>query len=71
MEHIAWMAWTLPTAIFFVMLGGACVMGWKLDAQKHADIRTELERRDALVSGGALYEEAPILQTLGDAEANQ
>ena len=20
MEHIAWMAWTLPTAIFFVML---------------------------------------------------
>jgi Na+/melibiose symporter-like transporter len=52
--------------IFFVMLGGACVMGWKLDAQKHADIRTELERRDALVSGGALYEEAPILQTLGE-----
>src|SRR5437763_3681128 len=25
MEHIAWMAWTLPTAIFFVLV--ACTLG--------------------------------------------
>jgi Na+/melibiose symporter-like transporter len=43
--------------IIFVMLGGACVLGWKLDAVKHADIRAELERRDAL------YAEAPILES--------
>ena len=45
--------------IVFVMLGGACVLGWKLDAAKHAAIRAELERRDAL------YAEAPILETFG------
>jgi len=29
MEHIAWMAWTLPTAIFFVMLAMTlAVMTW-------------------------------------------
>jgi Na+/melibiose symporter-like transporter len=33
--------------IIFVMLGGACVIGWKLDAKRHADIRAELEARDA------------------------
>ena len=43
--------------IVFVMLGGACVLGWKLDADKHATIREELERRDAL------YAEAPILES--------
>src|SRR5690606_12992448 len=41
--------------IVFVMLGGACVLGWKLDAAKHAAIRQELERRDAL------YAEAPVM----------
>ncbi|KRB51072.1 MAG: MFS transporter [Pseudomonadota bacterium] len=44
--------------IFFVMLGGACVLGWKLDATKHADIRRQLDERDAL------YAEAPILESL-------
>ncbi len=33
--------------IFFVMLGGACVLGWRLDAARHADIRRELAARDA------------------------
>lgn len=33
--------------IVFVMLGGACVIGWRLNAQKHADIRRALEERDA------------------------
>ena len=44
--------------IIFVMLGGACVIGWKLDAHKHADIRRQLDERDAL------YAEAPILESL-------
>ena len=44
--------------IVFVMLGGACVIGWKLDAQKHADIRRQLDERDAV------YAEAPILESL-------
>lgn len=44
--------------IVFVMLGGACVIGWKLDAHKHADIRRQLDERDAL------YAEAPIVESL-------
>ena len=50
--------------IFFVMLGGFCVTGWKLDAKRHGEIRAELERRDAQASGAALYEEAPVLETI-------
>lgn len=45
--------------IIFVMLGGACVLGWRLDAEKHADIRRQLEERDAL------YAEAPIIESVG------
>jgi Na+/melibiose symporter-like transporter len=33
--------------IFFVMLGGACFLGWKLDARRHGEIRAALEARDA------------------------
>lgn len=33
--------------IVFVMLGGACVWGWKLDAARHADVRARLDARDA------------------------
>jgi Na+/melibiose symporter-like transporter len=44
--------------IIFVMLGGACVIGWKLDAGKHADIRRQLEERDAL------YAAAPIVESV-------
>jgi GPH family glycoside/pentoside/hexuronide:cation symporter len=33
--------------IFFVMLGGACFIGWKLDARRHGDIRERLDARDA------------------------
>lgn len=48
--------------IVFVMLGGACFIGYKLSAERHAQIRTELDDRDAL------YDEAPVVQTLtGDA----
>jgi Na+/melibiose symporter-like transporter len=63
-EAIARLDWVyIAGPIFFVMLGGACVAGWKLDAKRHAEIREELDRRDA-AQGGALYEEAPILESL-------
>ncbi len=38
MEHIAWMAWTLPTAIFFVMLAMTlAVMTWLAVAHPEAE----------------------------------
>jgi Na+/melibiose symporter-like transporter len=33
--------------IVFVMLGGACVLGWRLGAQRQGEIRAALEARDA------------------------
>lgn len=47
--------------IFWVMLGGVCFLGWKLDAVKHARIRAELEARDALVAQHNIVSEAKIL----------
>jgi glycoside/pentoside/hexuronide:cation symporter, GPH family len=48
--------------IFFVMLGGACFIGWKLDARRHGEIRAALEARElaltsqdlGLTAGGEL-----------------
>ena len=38
MEHIAWMAWTLPTAIFFVMLAMTlAIMTWLAVAYPEAE----------------------------------
>jgi predicted small integral membrane protein len=38
MENIAWMAWTLPTAIFFVMLASTlAVMTWLAAAYPEAE----------------------------------
>jgi Na+/melibiose symporter-like transporter len=45
--------------VAFVMLGGACYIGYSLDAKRHGDIRAQLEARDALTLG------APILGALG------
>ena len=45
--------------IFFVMLGGACFIGYRLGPDRHAEIRRQLDERDAL------YDEAPILQSAG------
>jgi Na+/melibiose symporter-like transporter len=53
--------------IFFVALGGACCIGWKLDAKRHAQIRTELEARDAAMIATPLNEaamEAPFAPIL-------
>jgi GPH family glycoside/pentoside/hexuronide:cation symporter len=49
--------------IVFVMLGGACVIGWRLDAERHAQIRRDLDTRDAQ------YAEAPILESLSSEPA--
>ncbi|HEY2180029.1 MAG TPA: MFS transporter [Caulobacteraceae bacterium] len=49
--------------IVFVMLGGACFIGYKLDSARHADIRAQLEARDAMGL------EAPVLEGLsGDTD---
>ena len=45
--------------VAFVMLGGACYIGYSLDAKRHSDICAQLEERDAL---GAT---APILDGFG------
>ncbi|WP_374571464.1 MFS transporter [Phenylobacterium sp.] len=37
----------LAGPIVFVLLGGACMIGWRLDAHRHAVIRAELDARDA------------------------
>jgi GPH family glycoside/pentoside/hexuronide:cation symporter len=48
----------LSGPILFVALGGACFVGYKLSAERHAEIRAELDARDAL------YDEAPVLEGL-------
>jgi glycoside/pentoside/hexuronide:cation symporter, GPH family len=37
----------LAGPMMFVMLGGLCVVGWKLDADRHAGVRAKLDARDA------------------------
>ena len=48
----------LSGPIVFVMLGGVSVIGWKLDAVRHAGVRAELDARDAA------FDEAPILASI-------
>lgn len=48
----------LSGPIFFVLLGGMFMLGYKLDAARHAEIRRRLDERDAL------YDEAPVIETL-------
>ena len=42
--------------IVFVMAAGACFIGYKLTPQRHAEIRRELERRDAVDDPAAALE---------------
>jgi len=44
--------------IVFVMLGGACVIGWRLNAAKHSEIRAALDERDATFTESPLIENA-------------
>lgn len=36
--------------IAFVMLAGACVIGWRLDAARHGEVRRALDAREATIS---------------------
>ena len=46
------------------MLATVCMFGYDLTAERHAEIRRQLDERDAR------YDEAPIIETLtGDARA--
>jgi Na+/melibiose symporter-like transporter len=45
--------------IFFVLIGGACVVGWKMTAERHAGVRAELDRLDALAGLGGVDLERP------------
>ncbi len=42
--------------ITLVFLGGAAFIGWKLDAQRHAEVRRQLDMRDGLAGGAAMLE---------------
>jgi Na+/melibiose symporter-like transporter len=44
--------------IVFVMLGGASFLGYKLTAERHADIRRQLDERDAIYAKPAPVEAA-------------
>ena len=51
------MQWVYLTGpVVFVMIGGACFIGYKLDSKRHADIRAQLEERDSLSPGAAILE---------------
>jgi Na+/melibiose symporter-like transporter len=50
--------------IVFVMLAGACFLGYRLTAARHAEIRAELDARDAAVGDPA----AALESLTGDAE---
>jgi Na+/melibiose symporter-like transporter len=42
----------------FALIGAGCFVGWRLGPQRHAEIRAELDRRDAeaLASAGLAAE---------------
>jgi Na+/melibiose symporter-like transporter len=42
--------------VVFVMLGGACMFGYKLTAERHGEIRQQLDERDALYDVAANLE---------------
>jgi glycoside/pentoside/hexuronide:cation symporter, GPH family len=48
--------------VVFVMLGGGCFIGYKLDQKRHAEIRAALDERDGLTI------EAPILDSLSGSQ---
>lgn len=55
-EAIEALLWCfLAGPVFFVMLGAACLVGYRLTAQRAAEVRRQLEARDALTDpAGAL-----------------
>jgi Na+/melibiose symporter-like transporter len=48
---IAKLSWAfIAGPIVFVMLGGACVLGWRLDARRQGEIRRALDAREAALA---------------------
>lgn len=55
--------------IAFVLLGGACVIGWSLDERRHAGIRAQLDARDAELAEASDLEHiaaGPAIAAMGD-----
>ncbi len=50
--------------IVFVLIGGACFLGYKLSAERHGEIRRQLDERDAL------YEESAIVESVSGSPGN-
>lgn len=50
--------------IVFVLIGGGSFLGYKLSAERHADIRRQLDERDAI------YEQSPVLEGLSPSPAD-
>jgi len=46
----------LITPVVFVMLGGACYIGYKLDSKRHGEIRAQLDERDGAIPQAAILE---------------
>ena len=46
--------------ILFVLVGGACVLGWRMTAERHAQVREELDRLDVLAGLGEPDLEPPV-----------
>jgi GPH family glycoside/pentoside/hexuronide:cation symporter len=42
--------------VIFVFFGGAAFIGWKLDAKRHAEVRRQLDERDALAAEASLLD---------------
>ena len=40
--------------VILVFFGGAAFIGWKLDATRHAEVRRQLDLRDALAAEASL-----------------
>ena len=56
----------LITPVVFVMIGGACYLGYKLDSKRHGEIRTALDEMDARAIAEAQpgVIEAPIIEAI-------
>ena len=57
--------------VFFVLVGGAVMFGYRLDAKRHAEVREKLDLRDATAGGALLIDEmnrSDVLETAATPE---
>ncbi len=47
--------------LVFVMLGGACVIGWRMNAARHLEVREALEARDAELAAANAVWPTPVM----------